>query len=292
MKINVCTCVTPMNFDYFPVLRENLLSMASSDVEFTFHAVIAVQHKMPKLRMSPDQLKWFTDNCINMIDGIQFGSASSGHAGCLMSYLKTLSQESDDYTLLTDLDVMIVKKNFDKLLKSVFDSGIDVFGYSNYYSPKRIADSDWDGLIRYLDVPALVWFVFKNSSAPWKMLDLTPQQHVQRAVKEESSLYHIPPNVSLYRDTGWKIPAFLREHNLKYSSTKTLKVCDDGLRILTASSYVNTFLPEESHYDDEPFLAHQCGSSRCPYKGSEYSGVSKIFYDQVEKYIIGLENSE
>jgi hypothetical protein len=79
-------------------------------------------------------------------------------------------------------------------------------------------------------------------------------------------------------DVGWKMPGFLAQYNIPYKVLKQVKpTSEEASAIKTGNDY-----HEEYQLDGTPFLGHQRGSHKHPFRGNE---ISESFYNACDSYI-------
>jgi hypothetical protein len=198
---------------------------------------------------------------------------SSQHAAGLNSAFR---MTGGCYDVIADCDTVIVAPQWDSLLVSVLSEvGIvgtsyeEIGGFSSgrgrRQTYKRLPNSTWVALSPVHDFRAL-----------------DASHALERAVRirtpEQAALYNLPIGSELLRDVGWQLPAYLAAHDITPLAMAQIKPSSAEARVLNGISDYH----EEFHLRGQPFLVHQRGSHKHPFRSMP---LSALFYAAIESYL-------
>jgi hypothetical protein len=203
-------------------------------------------------------------------------SGSIGHAVSLDYAMKNFPPNS--INILSDTDVAIVKRDWDvDLATRIATQNIHIFGtqleaiggFSSGYTLHQ----------QYKGKPSTTWLAFAPN-LPTGGLSMLPQKEADLVITDEklSRLYNLPIGYKLVRDTGWQIPEFIDENDLKYGVLEHIKPNSDQAVVLKGLSDYH----DEFHDNGNPFLVHQRGSMRHIFWRDDHS---RYFYEAIAKYL-------
>lgn len=294
MKIEVHSVVCENSIPYFDYMTENYRALASADAELEFvaHALSAgtaaalrssrrasrvvqtYRHARFFVRQTPkDYLRAYLAT-VGMHTAL---GGSNGHAAGLNSALALSG--GDAIHVIADTDTVILAESWDRIISSLLETydvvatcyeGIGGFssGHGKVQTYKRKPSMTWMAIAPGVDFRGLNADPAKDSNIPIDSDEL-------------SELYNLPVRYWLVRDVGWKMPLFLRDNDLDYLVFKQVKPSSqESLIIKTGIDY-----HEEYHLGSKPFVAHQRGSHRHPFRGNE---ISQTFYSACDKYLSSL----
>jgi hypothetical protein len=185
--------------------------------------------------------------------------------------------------VLADTDAVIVAKNWDVLLRNVvLKSGIQLFGtqlegIGGFSSGITLHQ-------QYKKLPSTTWLMF-SPNLDTSGLSMIPNKESDVAIvtEVESKIYQLPIGYFLARDTGWQIPQFIHDKDIKHDVLEIVKPSSIKCRVLKETSDYH----DEFHYIGEPFLVHQRGSMRHLYR---ISSLSRDFYQATDRFLKTSEN--
>lgn len=292
MIINIHTIVAKNSLLYFYYMVKNYQSLASGDnhLKFIAHCLdeatsIQIKNELPdcmvvKVYKEP---KFFVIQTWR--DTLRFlkaklgiytpMSGSNGHSAGLSSALSMVTPGLG-VNIIGDTDAVILKKNWDiDLIQLLETYGIlatcyeDVGGFSS-----------GNGKVQtYKAKPNLTWMAL-SPIFDWAKFDPRPNKYKNIKIDSDSlsELYNLPLSFEMVCDVGWKMPSFLAQYNIPYKVFKQVKPTSDEARaIKTGNDY-----HEEYQLDGTPFLGHQRGSHKHPFRGNE---ISESFYNACDSYI-------
>lgn len=290
IKINVLTGVNPINYEYFHYFIKNIRKMSSDNVDLKIKVITGSSRIARNLFCDKRQISSIEDAGAHVINGNHF----PGLGESLNHLLMNDPQDENEYTLICDIDLAFVRKNWDIDVINVLRD-YDVVGLPFEESKMIFRGPGPDNAIRYQRNPSIVWMMFKNNLA-WKTLDFTHSKDDETIIlPDEETIYNIPAGFHLAKDVGWRIPKFLFENKLKSFSFDNINVCSQSPRKFFVDIPDN--IPwedgtnksgwpcDEGYLNDHIVIVHQKLSQRWKFKTSK---VSKIFYDKVDEYIEGL----
>lgn len=289
-------CVVCDNsIDYFKYLLENYRSLASpaAKIEVIAHCTDDESYKIvneQKLahRSIPVHRRpefYVYGNRHDLMNRIKlfFGGApklggSSGHAAGIKSAFKATGGEGID--IIADTDSVILVADWDLKLEKILTE-YAVIGTS--YEKKGGVSSGDGNIQTYKTAPNLTWMAF---SARYPFSELDPSHklwnHLPIKTKEQAKLYGVDVGSYLLRDIGWKMPQFLKDKNAKACMLENVYPESGKCKVLKTSNHYN----EEFQLNGMPFIAHQRGSRKHPFKSEP---LSAPFYKAVEDYLKNLK---
>ena len=285
VNINILTGVNPVNFEYFFYFIDNIRKLASGKHNINV-SVLTGQGRGSRNVCSQDQIEKIKTTGVEVVNGNHLFNLGES-----LNYLLSIdNQKTNDVTLISDIDVAIVRKNWDEYALEYLKK-YDVIGLPNN-EPTHIFEGSKtpDNAHRYHNNPTVVWMMFNNSNI-WKTIDFRPDKDNEIKVKEQDAILHGIPNESyLAKDIGWRIPEFISNNNLKsYSFINAglgrihQSIIFDGItNNISWGDGKSGFPCDEGRIDGLPFIAHQRLSQRWEFMKSP---VSKLFYERVTDYI-------
>ncbi|MEK9569976.1 MAG: hypothetical protein VW124_13275, partial [Paracoccaceae bacterium] len=187
-----------------------------------------------------------------------------------------LSMTGGAIDVIADTDTVMLQRNWDRLVAEMLDkTGIvatcyeDIGGFS----------SGTGKVQTYKRKPSLTWFAL-SPKYYWRGLDPRPAKQSNIAITNDelSQLYNLPIGHELVRDVGWHVPAYLHENNIPFLVFDQIKPTS------SASTALKTGVDyhEEFHLKGVPFLAHQRGSHKHPFRDND---ISCSFYNSCDAYM-------
>ena len=257
--IHVHTCASWETIDYAYYLIQNAADMAEDSGQLRFTVYCLDKHTLDFISKSK-QFAEFNTLTVNVPNSTQ-GHGSLQHALALQCMLK--NPDDGAHNAILDSDTVLFAVGWDREVERALFTH-DVFGAYHEVSAQT----------RYQGLPTFLWIAFKQGTStseldptPSKEHDLTLDSH------ELSQLYGLPVGSTLVRETGWRVPSFIREHNLL--------TCG-----MTPREPSVVFKPElgfvEYHLNGQPFMAHMGRSVTHPFRMTQRS---RQFYDAAERYI-------
>lgn len=291
MKITIFTGVNPINYEYFFYFIDNFRKMSSGKVDLNFKVLTGPARGQRNLVCSKNQIEKIASKNAEIIDGNHL----PGH-GESLNFLISRLENDENYTLISDIDVAMVKKNWDiDALNLMKDN--DIIGHPFEGSAMFKVGKRPDNAMRPQKTPTTTWMLINNAKSQiWKQLDFTHSKDEEQPISnEDADLYGVPEGFYLAKDIGWRIPKFLKQHQLKYHSFTNINKNSNLTPIIFSDvprdmpwgdgTHKSGWTCEEGMLNGEPFLVHQMLSQRWKFK---CSNVSKTFYDTVDEYLARL----
>ncbi len=203
-------------------------------------------------------------------------AGSDGHGVCIVEAL-SMTGDSDIH-IIADSDTVILAKGWDDYVRArLLDDDIAIIG-STYEEPGGICSGETKEQM-YKKIPTVTWCAL-SPRHDWRSLNVLPDKgrKISIASQELSDIYNLPQGYIVFCDTGWQIPQYLRDHNLKYEGWAQLKPSRGAVILKGLNDY-----HEEYHANGVPFLVHHRGSMSHAYRGDK---MSNQFYGTVDKYLI------
>ncbi len=292
-------CVVCDNsIDYFKYLLENYRSLASpsAQIEVIAHCTDDESYKIvhdqklvhraiPVHRRPEFYIYGNRHDVLNRIK-LFLGMApklggSSGHAAGIKSAFKSTGQDGID--IIADTDTVILVPDWDLRLEKIL-AEYAVIGTS--YEQKGGVSSGVGNIQTYKTSPNLTWMAF-SSRYPFYKLDPSHRlwSHLPIRTQEQADLYGVDIGSQLLRDIGWKMPQFLKDYRATACMLENVYPQSGKCKVLKAANNYN----EEFQLDGVPFIAHQRGSRKHPFRSEP---LSAPFYAAVENYIQGLHKQD
>ncbi|MEM9296797.1 MAG: hypothetical protein AAGA64_00290 [Bacteroidota bacterium] len=209
----------------------------------------------------------------------QHNGGSGGHALAMHKALQVMKR--DDINVLLDTDMVLLVKNWDLHIRNILEDS-DLFGTSHLdYGLFGLGYGEVEDC-QYGGVPNTSFFAM-HPRHDFSDLDLTPDKsNILKIDSVELSLItSLPINTHCHRDTGWKVPFYVKEHNLRAKIVRHRKPRHHKCAILRNEMDYS----EEFVLDNIPFVAHQRGSWKRPFRKDN---LSREFYDAVELYLVKI----
>ena len=204
------------------------------------------------------------------------GSGSSGHAIAIKSMLDHLGEHV--INVITDSDVAIVYRNWDKFLFDFFgQKPIDMLG--TQYSSFGTATAGHTHVQQYKNKPTFTWLAL-GKGVSLNGLDPNPSKNSKITIEtpEMAEIYGLPLGFQLLADVGWKLPQYIRKCGLRYELLELVENRDPRCLVLgNLPDYHDEF-----HLGGLPWLAHQRGSMRHKFRTDP---LSKNFYNSVDNFL-------
>jgi hypothetical protein len=225
-------------------------------------------------------------NNVNSIFLVDFKTqkGSVGHALGLAKCLENL--EVGSINILSDVDVFIVRKNWDDVLKqqvllqtptisNLKSIGILGTTYENFSG----FSSGTSTTQNYKNKPTLTWCAL-SPDYDFKFMKVMPDKANVLLIDDDnlSEIYELPIGFSLLKDVGWQLPLYLHENSIPYKVFEHIKPTDDKSIVLRDAYPYH----DEFHLNGSPFLVHQRGSMKHVYRLDK---ISRNFYSKVDNYL-------
>lgn len=282
----VCSNALP----YFQYLVQNARELASQDAEITVVAHCADANTLRTVTMEEladvvvevnpgprepvgGRLWSPLDRLRRVLGPRQTFPGSSQHAAGLNSAFR---MTGGCYDVIADCDTVIVAPQWDSLLTSVLSEvGIvgtsyeDIGGFSSGSGRRQT----------YKRVPNVTW-VALSPAHDFRTLDAS--HGLERAVRirtqEQAALYNLPIGSELLRDVGWQLPSYLAARDIPPLAMVHVKPSSAEAKVLHGTNDYH----EEFHLRGRPFVVHQRGSHKHPFRSMP---LSAPFYAAVESYL-------
>lgn len=209
---------------------------------------------------------------------------SEGHASWLLDALQECDPSADsDLTchIIADADTVLVRPGWDTRLHRAFlDEDASCVGVT-YEGIGGLTSGD--GPVQtYKDRPNLTW-VALSPFAGWMDFDPRPNKanHLPIDTWHRSMINGLPVGSLMLRDVGWKFPEYLHGRGML---RKAVSLPHEKKQPRVVPSDIIHY-SEEFHWDDEPFLVHQRGSSN---RRFNVDPISKTFYDAASRHLMAL----
>lgn len=261
--------------------------MSSGEIDLHVKVLAGNAENLNNLPCNQEHFEVLRKYGVEVIDGSHLPRG----LGAALNYLVSLDEQlSGEFTVICDVDVAMVKKNWDKDTVELLQK-YDLIGIP-YQEPLRIFDGPKapSNPHFYHKIPAITWMAFRNNPV-WKKLDFRTDRKDYKISAEESKLLNLPEGSFLSRDVGWRIPYFLKEHSLTYFSFENVGNEKPGTPVILKGIPNDVPWPEpgksgfpcdEGLLNGIPFVMHQRLAQRWRFRQSK---VSEIFYDLVDQYI-------
>ena len=287
MKLTVLTGVNPINYEYYYYFIDNLRKTTSNETQLHVKVITGPARGRGDLVLNDRQVRAIENTNVEVVRGDHLPNV--GHS---LNHLMSIDEQHEgDFTLISDIDVAIIKKDWDKDVMPLFKD-FDVIGIPHEETKTFELGNGANNAHRPHGSPTIIWMIFKNNSI-WKNLDFTHSKDEEHCIsEEESKLYNIPANSYLAKDIGWKIPKFLQENNIK--SHCLINLNRHSLQPRRIFADVPENLPwgdgtnkqgwpcDEGYLGEIPLMLHQKLSQRWVFK---QSNVSKVFYDKADEIL-------
>lgn len=180
--------------------------------------------------------------------------------------------------VVSDTDIMVLKSDWDLDIRDVFEKrDIDILGTQH----EKIGGFISGNLVlqQYKKLPSTTWFAVRKGLL-LSNIDLKPNKSHPLKIdsSELSNIYNLPIGYQLFKDTGWKIPVYLRDHSIKSLVLDLVKPTDEESTALKGENPYH----DEFHLDGNVFLAHQRGSMSHIFWQDP---LSRGFYDACDRYL-------
>jgi hypothetical protein len=212
------------------------------------------------------------------LEAIYLGEFAGSYGHSLSIDAALAAFNTNHINIISDTDVAVVAERWDDKVESVLiENEIDIFGTQLEKIGGFISGSS--KIQQYKAKPSTTWLAFRPGV---EVNDLTtcPNKDSTLAIDtlELSDIFGLPLGFELFRDTGWRIPMFIKENKLSYQVLDLVKPTENRSRVL---SNLNPY-HDEFHLGEEPFLVHQRGSMTHLFRRDK---LSKDFYDAVDKFL-------
>jgi hypothetical protein len=183
------------------------------------------------------------------------------------------------YDVIADCDTVIVAAQWDSLLTSVL-SEVGIVGAA--YEEIGGFSSGPGRRQTYKRLPNVTW-VALSPAHDFRTLDAS--HGLERAVRirtqEQAVLYNLPIGSELLRDVGWQLPSYLAARDIPALAMVHVKPSSAEARVLRDTNDYH----EEFHLRGRPFVVHQRGSHKHPFRSMP---LSAPFYAATELYLGSL----
>lgn len=280
MKIEVHVPVSAQSLPYYRYMLQNYLDTSAHAERLIFHAH-AMDPNLPIERVGASAMGAH-------IHEAGVGRGSGGHAVAFQNAVNFPRLDDTYIRIVADTDTVMLMKGWDdKLLSLLFPlapdgtlgATFDVIGTT--YEPIG-GFSSGDGPVQtYKGRPNATWIAFGMPSIGCFMgrqFGPAKQEHLAITDSEMSARYNLPIGNQLLRDVGWQIPEIIDRNHLRDMGLAHVKPTMGARAILTSNDYHEEYqLP-----DGTPFVGHQRGSMKHPFRGTP---ISSAFYNAVEAYL-------
>lgn len=209
---------------------------------------------------------------------------SYGHALGLAKCLEQL--ELGAINIISDVDILIVKENWDESLKQIFSESA---GISSEAKKVGIVGTTYENISgfstgsfnfqTYKNKPTLTWCAL-SPNYDFTSLNVMPDKTDKTIIESQdlSDVYGLPLGFTLLKDVGWQLPLFLHENGIPYRVFDHVKpTARESIVLKDAYPYHDEF-----HFNGIPFLVHQRGSMKHVYRLDK---ISRDFYSKVSNYL-------
>jgi hypothetical protein len=204
-------------------------------------------------------------------------AGSNGHSAGLASALAMSGQAID---IIADTDTVMLSRNWDQ---SVVEC-LETYGILGTCYEDIGGWSSGSGAVQtYKRKPNLTWCAL-SPRFDWSCLDPSPDKISNILINSLtlSALYNLPIGFELVRDVGWQVPIYLHDNKIPYAVFDQVKPTSERSLVLkTGIDY-----HEEYHWRNTPFIGHQRGSHKHPFRGND---ISKAFYNACDDHMMALE---
>lgn len=268
-RFSIHLTISKNSINYASQAINSYLYLSSSESQITFFAYCLDNYSFMKMNSS----KKF-ESVIRI--GAESVGGSVGHALALEAAVNNFT--ANQINIISDTDIMIVKKHWDKRLwHEMIDNSIDLLGTQHEgiggFISKEILEQ------QYKSKPSSTWMAVApriNLSGLVFMPDKS--NFLQIDSKQLSELYNLPIGYILFRDTGWQIPEYIEENRIRYKVLEIVKPSQKEAKVLNGLSDYH----DEFHLGYKPFLIHQRGSMRHRYRIDK---LSVSFYNAADTYL-------
>src|SRR3990167_4217569 len=247
---------------YYEYLKKNYRSLCSAGTDLEFY-VYSIEGQLPV-----DAHKQIV---------CKTSSGSTGHAIALTVLLQ--EPVTEDIKVIADSDTVMLEHDWDLVLNTVFKqfersvvgtSYEPIGGFSSGNS--RVQTYKNRATMSWIAIPRALTHVFTSFDT-----SAEKQENLVISTIEQSHTYNLPIGYELLRDACWSLPQFLDTNNIHDIVLRHAKPSKDALAVKSDNDY-----NEEYQLNGIPFVGHQRGSMKHPFRGNE---ISKNFYDSIESYL-------
>jgi hypothetical protein len=275
---------------YFQYLVRNARELASSEATIavvahctdadalktvTTDALADVVVDVKTGQLEPVGGPWWSplDRLRRVYGGRQTFPGSTRHAAGLNSAFR---MTGGCYDVIADCDTVIVAPHWDTVLARVL-SEVGIVGAS--YEEIGGFSSGPGRRQTYKRLPNVTW-VALSPAHDFRALDASHGlgRTVRIRTREQAALYNLPIGSELLRDVGWQLPSYLAAHDITPLTMAHIKPSSGEARVLQGTSDYH----EEFHLGGQPFLVHQRGSHKHPFRSMP---LSAPFYAAIESYL-------
>jgi len=215
--------------------------------------------------------------CVPSTDGGVGGQGGSMAHGVVIEHGLAMTDDGDIH-LNVDSDTVVLAKGWDDYVRNeLLDRGTGICGATfediGGFSSGNGTNQTFKG------IPYTAWLAMSPAHR-WRDLKVVPSKSNTLNITNEgqAKIYNLPVGYQVLCDVGWQIPEYLHSRNINYVGWKHLKGSGTAIVLKGLGDY-----HEEFHVDgDVPFVAHQRGSLRHPYRNG---GVSTGFYNAIDKWL-------
>jgi hypothetical protein len=258
--------VTSMNtVAYVFYMMTNAKGLASDPGRFRFSAYCMDEQALRYVQAASQ----FKELGVQAVSCVQAGVLSGGqgsvqHGVGVNAAVAAFSP--DAHNAIIDGDTVVLRLDWDTVLVDMLQLH-DVCGIS-YRDQKGDHPQFW-----YQRTPSLSWVAFRHGT-DMSGFDAMPLKASNMVINTPQlvELYHVPLGSQLVRDTGWELPGFIKQKQLRSYGIPARRGVIFG--------YDTPFL--EHALADRPFVAHMQRSLRHPFKKTP---LSRSFYAACEAYI-------
>jgi hypothetical protein len=201
---------------------------------------------------------------------------SVGHALGIAKCLENL--EPGAINVVSDVDVLIIRKNWDDVLRDEFlEKATGILGttYENFSG----FSSGTSTTQNYKNKPTLTWCAF-SPNYDFKLMKVMPDKLNVLKIDNEylSDIFGLPIGFSLLKDVGWELPFFLHDNLIPFKIFEHIKPTDSKSIVLKGAYPYH----DEFHLNGIPFLVHQRGSMKHVYR---LDSISRDFYWKIGEFL-------
>jgi hypothetical protein len=275
---------------YFQYLARNARELASRDAKIvvvahctdadalrtvTTDALADVVVEVEPGRLEPIDGPWWSplDRVRRILGRRSAFPGSTRHAAGLNSAFR---MTGGCYDVIADCDTVIVAPQWDTLLTKVL-SEVGIVGAA--YEEIGGFSSGPGRRQTYKRLPNVTW-VALSPAHDFRALDASHGlgRTLRIRTREQAALYNLPIGSELLRDVGWRLPSYLAAHAITPLAMAHIKPSSGAARVLQGTSDYH----EEFHLGGQPFLVHQRGSHKHPFRSTP---LSAPFYTAIESYL-------
>lgn len=268
MEIHIHATVSSNSIRYFDYVCENYTGLSSGKIPLFFYAYCLDKESHRELSH---------DKRIHQAVGLEFGRGSTGHAKSIDTAIANFAL--GQINIISDTDIAILMKNWDVSLEKALCGPSAVGVVATKMEGLGGFNCGNIPIQHYKEKPTTTWMAI-SPQFDFSRLSVMPDKENYIAVNTPglADLYQIPVGFQVLKDTGWQIPAYLKDNNIPYLSLDIVKPTSaEAIALKGCNPYHDEF-----HWDGKPFLAHQRGSMKHRFR---IDPLSQDFYDACDRYL-------